>query len=488
MLKRFLPLCLACSLAFFGGCAVGPDYARPVTVRPNIYKEAPEAHPDAVDWRPATPGVPDPDPWWEAFADPLLNTMMEELGTANQNIQAALANLRQARAQVREARASFFPVLGGSGSYTRGNTALNKSTVSNTYTAGLQASWEPDIWGGTRRSVEGSEAQAEAQAAQLGAVLLSMRGELALNYFQLRTFDAMIGMYAQTVAAYTRSLAITENRYKGGTATRADVATALAQLRAAQAAAVDLERQRQQTEHAMANLLGKAPAEFTLAPARLQAHLPSIETGLPASLVERRPDVAAAERQVAAANAAIGVAKSAYFPIFTFPVSGGYSGSSFHQWFIPANEIWSLGPALAMTIFQGGALVAKTDQAVAAWESAVAAYRQTVLQAFNDVEDALVAARLLQDEEKLQQEALLASRDAEQMLLVQFKEGTVTFIDVATAQATSLANARAVEQVRGARFAAAVTLVRALGGGWDAKQLTAKGDGLPDAAQQDPGQ
>jgi len=505
---RLLPAVLLCCLA--SGCAVGPDYTRPATSVPHAYKEAGSdsvcrdtssdllcapgqdrkspapspkaapsssdgkrrhyqeaAHADALqaDWRLAAPGSVDSGPWWEAFADPALNIFMRDLERSNQNIESARANLRQAQAQVREARAAFFPVLGGSGSISRGR-AVQPPGVQTTYTATLQAGWELDLWGGTRRSVESAEAQAGAMAATLDAVILSMRAELALNYFQLRTFDAMLDLYAKTVAAYTRFLRITQNQYEAGTAARADVATAKAQLKAAEAQRVDLDVQRKQTEHAIALLLGLPASEFTLAPAPLKAQLPRIDAGIPSYLLERRPDVATAERQVMAANADIGVAKSAWFPSLTFPASGGYTSASFARWFTAPSEIWSFGPALALTLFQGGAIIAKTDQAEAAWEAAVANYRQTVLQAFADVEDALAATRLLEQEFALQEEALAAARDAEAMYMDQYQAGTLNYLNVATAQAVTLTNARTVEQLRGARFAALVSLIRALGGGW----------------------
>ncbi len=480
-------VCLLCAaLLLPSGCAVGPDYQRPTTPTPTAYKEAAPASEAAqtVDWRLAAPGRPDSGPWWQSFADPELSALMEELGRANQNVQVSLANLRTARAQVREARAAFFPVLSLSGSFSRGRDGgsgiLGAEPLGNTYSAGMQASWEPDIWGGTRRSVEGATAQAEAQAADLGAVLLSMRAELALNYFQVRGLDAVIELYGRTVTAYERSLRITENQYRAGTVTRADVAQAREQLKAAEAQLVDARMQRAQTEHAVAVLVGRPPADFHLEPRGITAKLPSIDTGLPAGLLERRPDVAEAERQVMAANAAIGVAESAYFPAFSFGIGGGYESSSFRRWFSVPNEIWSLGPSVAMTLFQGGALIARTEQARSTWEAYVASYRQTVLQAFSDVEDALVSVRLLEEQEARQAEALAAARDAETMLLNQYRAGTVTYVSVVTAQATALTDAVAVEQLRASRYAAAVSLIRALGGGWDTSGFAADGSGLPE--------
>ena len=477
---KILKACLITGLAaFLCSCTVGPDYVRPPAAEPAAYRETPVVFDGYVDWRPATPGHVDTGSWWESFQDPLLNQLMVELGQSNQNIQVSLANLRQARAAVREARAAFFPVIGATGSFARGKT-ITTPQVGNTYTLALEASWEADIWGAISRQVEASTAQAEAQAASLGTVLLSMRGELALNYFQLRTNDSLIELYTQTVQAYTRSLQITQNQYHAGTVTRADVAQAKAQLKAAMAQKVDIELQRRQTENAIALLLGRPPAQFSLAPAPLRARLPVIDAGLPSTLLERRPDVATAERQVASANAAIGVAQSAWFPVLSFSANGGYSGPTLHRLFSAPNKIWSLGPALAQTLFDGGARSARKDQAVAAWEAAAANYRQAVLQALTDVENALAAVRLLKEEESLQNEALAAARDAERLALDQYQAGTVTYLNVVVAQATALNDARTLVQLEGSRFAAAVTLIRALGGGWDTRQLNADGTALPD--------
>ncbi|MDR1311938.1 MAG: efflux transporter outer membrane subunit, partial [Burkholderiaceae bacterium] len=431
-------------------CAVGPDYELPTTQAVPAYKrETPVPTTTDADWTPASPGRPDTLQWWQVFKDPILDGMMVELGKNNQNIQVSLANLRQALARVQEARASFFPVVGATGSVSRGRS-VSGAAVGKTYSAAMQANWELDIWGGIRRSVESSAAEAESRAADLGAVLLSMRCELALNYFQVRMLDTLLGLYDQTITAYSHSLRITENQYKAGTVTRADVAQATAQLRAVEAAKADIRLRRNQTEHAMATLLGVPPIHFELAPKSLQqAHLPVISAGLPATLLERRPDIASAERQVAAANAAIGVAKSAHFPVFSFIASGGYTSPSFSRWLTSPHEIWSLGPSLFLSLFEGGAILARTDQAIAAWESTVAAYRQTVLQAFAEVEDALTASTLLKEEERLQEEAWHAAQEAEHIVKNQYTAGTVDYLAVVVAQASALENARTVIQLKG---------------------------------------
>lgn len=470
-------------------CAVGPDYVRPKVAPPPAYVESGMEVSGQADWRPANPGELDQGPWWQEFKDPMLDSLMTDLGNNNQNVRSAMASLRQARAEVRESRAAFFPALGGTGAISRKRAISNGApTVGNSYSAVLQAGWEPDIWGGTRRSVEESVAQAEVRDANLGEVILSMRAELATNYFQIRTLDAMDELYAKTVTAYERFLKITEDQFGAGIATRADVARAKSQLLAARAAKVDLELQRRQAEHSTAILLGLAPADFKLPRTIGKAHLPRIDAGIPTALLERRPDVAMAERQVMAANAAIGVAESACFPAFTIPAEAGYASSYFRRWFMVPFAVWSLGPSLVMPLFQGGALAARKDQAVAAWEAATADYRQTVLQAFTDVENALAADRMLDEELQLQEEALAAARDAERMLFDQYEAGTVTFLDVATAQAAALDTARTVEQLTGSRYAASVTLIRALGGGWQSVRMRDDGTSppAPDRAAQAP--
>lgn len=461
-------LCLTAFAALFlfcGGCSVGPDYVRPGALVPDEYKETAIDVAES-DWRPASPGELDSSPWWQAFQDPVLNDLMDKVAEANQTVQAALASLRLARAQVREARASFFPTLSGSGSDLRGKTTPGVDTAT-TYRAQLQSSWELDIWGRTRRSVESSDASAEASAADLGNVILSLRGDLAQNYFQLRTLDEQLALYRESVAAYERSLAITQNQFNAGTVTKVDVAQAMAQLKATQAQVVDLDLSRRQMEHAIATQMGTTPSRFSIAPAPLTAYLPKIAPVLPASLLERRPDIASAERKVAAANANIGVAKSAYYPTFSFAASGGYVSAIWDRWFMVPNQIWSVGPSLAWSLFQGGAQFARADQAVATWERAVAQYRQTVLTAFKEVEDQLAAADLLERESVVQVEAAMAAREAERLFMNQYRAGTVTYLSVVTAQTTALSNARSVVSVKGRRFVAAVSLIRALGGGWD---------------------
>ena len=463
---------LALTLALaLGACAVGPDYTRPKTLDGEQFKEASLDSVVPSDWQPAKPGFVDQSAWWTLFGDPVLNTLMPQLEAANTDIQIALARLNQARAVVSEARASFFPTVGTTEGISRGQTG-GGMPVSNSYNARLTASWELDLFGGTRRSVESATESATASAADLADTLLSMRAELAQSYFQLRSLDEQIALYAETTAAYERSYTITSNRFAAGVVTRIDVAQAETQLKAAQAQAVELDLQRRQTEHAIAVLLGLPPSLLSLKPASLQGDVPpGAEAGLPSTLLERRPDIASAEHRMAAANAKIGVAVSAYFPTFSLGASGGYVAGVFDKWFTAPYRVWSLGPSLALSLFQGGALVARTDQAVAAWEAAVGTYRRTVLNAFREVEDQLAAAALLRSEARIQDQALTAARLAERLAMSQYTAGTTTYLTVATAQAAALNNARAAVILKGRRFVAAVALIRALGGGWSTAEL-----------------
>ncbi len=467
---RHLPVLALVLILALSGCAVGPDYARPKTLDGDFFKEAAPENGNPDEWKPARPAFTDQSAWWTLFGDPVLDSLMPQLEAANTSVRTALARLSQARAVVREARAGFFPTAGGTGDVSRGQSG-GGLPVATSYNARLTSSWELDLFGGTRRSVESAAESARSAAADLADALLSMRAELAQNYFQLRSLDEQIALYNESIAAYERSYAITGNRYKAGVVTRIDVAQAETQLKAAQAQIVELDLQRRQMEHGVAVLLGLPPSLFSLKPGRLDATLPAVRAGLPSALLERRPDIASAEHGMAAANAKIGAAIAAYFPSFSLTAAGGFASGDFSKWFTVPYRFWSLGPGLALPLFQGGALVARTDQAVAAWEASVAGYRQTVLNALQEVEDQLAAGSLLRSETKIQEEALAAARLAERLALSQYLAGTTTYLTVVTAQTTALGNARTVVTLKGRRFVAAVALIRALGGGWQASEL-----------------
>jgi len=454
------------------GCTVGPDYVRPSLETPPAFKET-------GPWKTAEPRPVDAShPWWELYGDSTLNALIQQANQANQNIRQSEAQYRQAVALTNAARAGYAPVVGVNGGVTRALTNSSGIKLGDAYVLGAQASWEPDIWGSVRRSVEAGEAGAQASAADLAAARLSIQALVAQDYLQLRVTDLLKDLYTRTTEAYARSLALTRSQYAAGVALRSDVALAESQLATAQAQAIDLQAQRSQLEHAIAVLTGQAPASFTLAPepadpqrlAQLQARLPVIPAGLPSQLLERRPDIAGAERRVAVANANIGVAKSAYFPALTLGASAGYNGPSYAQWFDAPSRVWSLGAALAGTLFDGGLRKARGEQAVAAFDAAVAQYKQTVLGGFQEVEDNLATLRVLDQESAVQDQAVKAAQLAETLALSQYRAGTATYLAVVTAQTLALTNQRTLVQLVGRQLAASVTLIKATGGGWDTSQ------------------
>lgn len=465
---------LWCALSALTGCAVGPDYQRPAIGAPAQFKEL-------QDWKEAEPRDEAPrGKWWERYGDSQLNTLVEQVEVSNQNVSAAEAQYRQAQAALGAARATYFPIVSGNVSASRGQgasgtsgTTSSNGTVSSAGTAirntdrlALGASWEVDVWGRIGRGVESSAAAAQASAADLQAALLSAQATLVQTYLQLRFNDAQRRLLDDTVVAYERSLAITRNRYAAGVAARIDVAQAETQLKSTQAQAIDLGVQRAQLEHAIALLVGKAPADFSLPPSEMLPALPPIPVGLPSALLERRPDVAAAERRVAAANAQIGVAQAAFFPALTFSASGGYQGSSLSQLLSLPNRFWSLGPALALTLFDAGGRSALKEQAIAGYDKSVATYRQAVLTAFQDVEDSLVSLRILAEEAGVQREAAQFAAESLRLTENQYRSGTVSYLNVVTAQAAGLSAERSSIDIAGRRMLASAALLKALGGDW----------------------
>lgn len=460
------PLCALLAALALAGCAVGPDYVRPDTVDATRFKEAPPG------WQSANPADDVPrGEWWKTLGDRQLDGLVEQLRAANQDLRAAEAAWRQASAVGRQARAQLWPVVGASGSSAR-SRSNGITATSNAVTATLD--WELDLWGGIRRSVEAGEAGAQASQATLAATQLSLEAELAINYYALRIVDAQSAIYAETIAAYERSLQLTRNRYAAGVITRADVSATETQLLSTQAAAVDIGVTRAQLEHAIALLVGRAPADFDL-PARDETLVaPGMPPVLTSHLLERRPDVAAAERRVAQANAQIGVAQAAYYPSLSIGASGGWRGIGTADLFTAPTRVWSLGAALAGTIFDGGQRTAAKDAAVAAYDQQVAAYRQTVLAALGDVEDNLVALRLLADEAEIQARAVRAAQDTLGLVTNQYKAGTAGYLEVIAAQTAELNTRRTALEITGRRYAATINLIRALGGGWDSRELAAR--------------
>ena len=464
---RFFPL----MIGLLAGCAVGPDYQRPEAPAAPQFKEA-------QGWREAQPKDQLPrGSWWSVFGDAELDRLMQRVEVSNQNIRLAEARLRQARGVADQARAGLFPVVSAnaSGIRTKSPSLANQPNFANgavdNYAVGLTANWDLDLWGRVRRSVEAGEDDWQASAAQLEAARLSARATLAQNYFALRVADTTQRLLDDTVKAYQRSLELTQNRYQAGVAARVDVVQAQAKLKSAQAQLIDIRLERAQLEHAIALQLGDVPANFSLEKNELAINMPQIPLALPSELLERRPDIAAAERAMAAANAQIGVARAAYFPTLSLSTAVGYRGTDYLTLFVPPGRFWSLGVSAAEALFDGGQRGALADQAAAAYDAQVATYRQTVLTGYQEVEDNLAALRILEEEAAAQNDAAQAARRALELTLNQYAAGVVSYLNVITAQTSALANERAAVNVLGRRLTASVGLVRALGGGWTADQI-----------------
>ncbi|WP_122311795.1 efflux transporter outer membrane subunit [Pseudomonas coronafaciens] len=463
------PIGLGLCIVLLSACAVGPDYQKPSAAAPVQFKAA-------AGWRAATPSdAMVKGAWWEVYGDPQLNALVERLNTSNQTVAQYDAQYRQAQALVRSSRGAFFPTLdlttgktrSGQGTGTS-NSGNSLSGIRNSYNAQLGVSWEADIWGKLRRGLEADTASAQASLADLAAMRLSLQSELVQNYLQLRVIDEQKRLLESTVEAYQRSLNLTRNQYRAGISGSDAVAQAQTQLKSTQADLIDLAWQRAQFENAIAVLMGMAPAEFSLAATTSIPQLPQIPPGLPSQLLERRPDIAAAERSVMAANANIGVAKAAYYPDFTLSMSGGYNSSTFANWISLPNRFWSVGPQLAMTLFDGGRRTAEVDRSEAVYDQTVAQYRQTVLNGFQEVENYLIQLKVYEQEAAVRQEALVSARDSLRLTSNQYKAGLIGYLDVVNVQATALSNERSVLSVLQSRLIASVQLIAALGGGWDA--------------------
>ncbi|SNX29396.1 efflux transporter, outer membrane factor (OMF) lipoprotein, NodT family [Polynucleobacter meluiroseus] len=480
-------------IALLTGCMVGPDYTKPDSPVAPTYKELGE-NASGDGWKLAEPNEAGMDTqWWKIYRDPVLDELMANIAISNQNVIATEAQYRQATALLTQARAGLFPTLTGNAGGTRGTASNNNgstNSVIQSSNANIGASWIPDIWGQVRRNVEAGGANAQASAAQIAAITLSTQATLAQTYFALRIADMQTQMYAYTIDAYQKSLTISQNQYDAGIVTQLDVAQAQTLLESTKALAIDLQLSRAQLEHALAVLVGQTPSSFSL-PAqvnaidpqtglivspvtKLVASLPDVPIGIPSQLLERRPDIAAAERQMAAANARIGVATAAFFPTLTISGAGGFQGVELPNLISMPLRYWSWGPALSQPLFDGGLRVGALRQADAAYDQNVALYRQTVLSAFQNVEDNLVALRLLQSESKAQASAVKYAQTAVRISLNQYKSGIVTYLNVSTAQATELSNERTLMSLLNRQIAAHVGLITSLGGGWDASLLANK--------------
>lgn len=463
-------LSLSLCVALLSACAVGPDYQRPQTAELAQYKQA-------EGWTQANPSdALARGAWWELYGDQQLNGLIEKLNSSNQTVAQSEAQYRQAQALVRSARGAFYPSVDLSLGKTRSSQGTGSSSSSlsssssgirDTYNAELGVSWEADVWGKLRRGLEADEASAQASFADLAAMRLSQQSELVQNYLQLRVIDQQKRLLEATVAAYQRSLQMTQNQYRAGVSGRDAVAQAQTQLKSTQADLVDLIWQRAQFENAIAVLTGQAPADFSIAEVQTIPTLPQVPVSLPSQLLERRPDIASAERSVIAANANIGVAKAAYYPDLTLSLSGGYSSSTSQNLISLPNRFWSVGPKLALPLFDGGQRSAEVDRTEAVYDQTVAQYRQTVLDGFREVENYLVQLKVYEEEAAVRQEALDAARDSLRLTENQYKAGLIAYIDVVVVQATALSNERSVLNILQSRLIASVQLIAALGGGWD---------------------
>jgi len=471
--KSCLMVLVAIAVFQLAGCTVGPKYQRPAAEVPPAYKEI-------GDWKPAQPNDQNlAGNWWEIFQDPQLNALEAEVNVSNQNLKAAEAQYTQARAVIRYHRADFFPTVTTDPVATRNKTSANRQPHSPAFNGityddlqiPFELSYQIDIWGRVRRTVESYREQAQASAADLATVNLSMHSQLALFYFQARMLDAEEQLLNSTVTQYEQALELIQSRFAGGIASDVEVQQAETQLETTRAQAIDVGVARAQYEHAVAVLIGKPPASFSLAPLPLTMPPPPIPVGLPSELLERRPDIAAAERLMASANAQIGVAKAAYYPNISLGATGGFESSAITTLLSGPSVLWSAGPSALYTVFDFGRRRAASDQAVAGYNQAVANYRQTVLTGFQQVEDNVAALRILEHEAQVQDKAVTAAQKYLELAVTRYKGGVTSYLEVTTAQSAALSDEVTAVNILGRRMVDAVTLVQALGGGWDRSEL-----------------
>jgi NodT family efflux transporter outer membrane factor (OMF) lipoprotein len=471
------------------GCAVGPKYVKPDALPPAPAsapggepqaQAMPSSYSEGEGWKPAQPadqvlrGA-----WWEVFNDAELSALESRISVSNQTLKAAEARFRQARALVRVNRAAQFPTVRATPSIGNQRLSANRPNVpanaingnSGDFVLAGDVSYEVDVWGRVRKTVEAARAEAQASAADLESVSLSLHAELALNYLSLRSLDAQQQLLDSTVAAFERALELTQNRYKGGIASGSDVAQARTQLETTRAQAVDVGVQRSQYEHAIAILVGQTPETLKLAAKPWEQPPPGVPVGVPSALLERRPDIAAAERRVAEANAQIGIAHTAFFPTLLLGARAGFESSSIGDWFNWPSRLWSIGPSAVQTLFDGGRRRAVSDAVQASYDATVATYRDTVLNAFGDVEDGIAALRILEHEASVQQAAVDAAQESLMHAENRYKGGLANYLEVTTAQSIALTNQRTAVGLLQRRMTTTVLLIKSLGGGWDASQL-----------------
>jgi len=473
---------LAAAAVLLSGCRVGPKYVRPtVPMAPDFKEAGPDASQAGASWQVAQPAdAAQRGMWWTAFGDAELNVLEPQVAENNQDLKAADARFREARALIKFNHASMYPTIGTAPFAGGERISANRPYFALPGPLGngvsdiqlpLDLSYEVDVWGRVRRSISAAREEAQASAGDRQTVLLSLQAELAIDYFEARSADAQARLLEDTVKSYDEALRITTNRFNGGIAVKSDVDQAKTQLETAKVQARDITLQRSQFEHAIAILLGKPPASFVLAEAPLHARPPVVPPGMPSALLERRPDIASAERRVAEANDRIGIARAAFYPTISLSGALGVEGTAFGNLFDPASLVWAIGPTLSQTIFDAGRRAAVSEQANATFDETVANYRQTTLNAFQQVEDNLVALRVLKQESAHQHEATLAAESAQQIFNNRYVGGLDTYLQVVTAQTTALENERNDIDIMRRQMDASVLLIKALGGGWDVTQL-----------------
>lgn len=484
MKARLIPSLLSMAIMLLAGCMVGPKYVKPSTpMAPSFKEQVPDSSKANDGWKPAQPGDQTArGNWWEIYDDSQLNTLEPQIDSANQTLKVAEANFRQARTAIRFNRSSEAPAIGVVPNISTVRDSANQpyfpaSEANNgvgDFSLPVDLSWEIDLWGRIRRGVTAAKEQAQASAADMAAVQLSLQAELAYDYFELRSADAEKKLLDDTVQAYSRALGLTENRYEGGAVPKSDVAQARTQLKDAQVLDTDVTVERAQYEHAIAILIGKPPADFTLPPSPIDLHrpeVPAIPQVLPSELLERRPDIAASERRMAAANEQIGIAQAAYYPKLDLSALAGFQGSSALNWFVWPSRFWAVGPSFSETLFDAGRRRATKESAVAAYDANVANYRQTTLTAFQQVEDNLAVLRILAGESQQQRDATAAAEETLRLFENRYAGGVDTYLQVVTSQTTALSNERNDIDIRRRQLDASVLLIKALGGDWSVNKL-----------------
>jgi NodT family efflux transporter outer membrane factor (OMF) lipoprotein len=464
--------------AFLTSCSVGPKYAKPtVPTAPAFSEQPPKQFQESQGWMTAQPSdAMQKGKWWEIYGDTELTGLEEQVAPANQSLKIAEADYREARANVQFQRSFRFPTVSAGPSISGSRISANNPTGVTGLQYGLfslpiNASFDADLWGRIRKSVEAAHQQSQASAADMENVKLELQTELASYYFTIRGLDSQKRLLDDTVVAYQKAYDLTDRRYNGGVASKAEVAQAKTQLNQTQAQEIDLGVQRAQLEHAIAVLTGRMPEGFHVSVAELQTTIPVIPVGVPSQLLERRPDIAASERQAAAANEQIGIAQTAFYPDLVIAAQGGFQAGSIVNWFTWPSRFWSVGPQLAQTLFDAGRRRSQVETSQAAYDATIASYRQTALTAFQEVEDNLSNLRILEQEAAKQHEATLAAENSEQLSMNRYKGGLVTYLEVITAQSIALSNERTEVDLMQRRMDASVQLVRALGGGWNISKL-----------------